>query len=391
MSEWKIPFASVEIDDKEHAAVSNVLTSKWLTMGEVTQQFEQQFAEFLNVKYAFAVSSCTAALHLANVVLGVGAGDEVICPALTFVATANAVRYCGGKVVFADITGDKDLNISQADISRKITSRTKGIILVHYGGYACNMPEIMQIAKKHNLFVIEDTAHAPGASASNVAAGGEAMLGTLGDVGCFSFFSNKNMATGEGGMLVTKRQELADKVRRLRSHGMTALTLERYQGHAHSYDVTALGYNYRLDEIRSAIGIVQLGKLLQHNAARKKLVEHYRRKLERVVGISIPFKKFYGKSAYHLLPILLDQKVKRDDFMNYLKAGGIQTSVHYPALHLFSDFRNTYGFREGHLTKTEAVARMLVTLPLYPSLAFEQVDYVVSKIEDYLKLKGIYS
>ncbi len=389
MNKWKIPFSNLEIDAEEQAAVIKVMASKWLTMGEVTEQFETAFADFLDVPYAFAVSSCSSALHLANVALGVGEGDEVICPSLSFVATVNSALYCGGKVVFADITGDENLNISPADIRKKITPSTKGIILMHYAGYACHMQEILKIARQHSLFVIEDAAHAPGAAISNGTVAGEVKLGTLGDVGCFSFFSNKNMSTGEGGMLVTKRKELADKIKRLRSHGMTALTLERHRGHAHSYDVTALGYNYRLDEIRSAMGIVQLKKLGRHNSARKKLVEYYRRKLAGVADISVPFKEFKGKSAYHLLPILLDHKIKRDGFIGYMKSKGIQTSVHYPAIHLFSYFRDKYGFSEGQLPKTEAVARRLVTLPLYPSLTFKQVDYIISEIKNYMKGRGI--
>jgi dTDP-4-amino-4,6-dideoxygalactose transaminase len=385
LSDWKIPFFQLEMGNEEREAALRVMESGWLTMGEVTRRFELEFADFLNVPYAFALSSCTAALHLANVALGVREGDEVICPAFTFVATINSILYCGGKVVFADITGGDELNISAAEISRRITPRTKGIVVVHYGGYPCRMREILEIAEQNNLFIIEDAAHAPGASVPADDGGGEAKVGTLGDVGCFSFFSNKNMTTGEGGMLVTGRPELAEKIAHLRSHGMTALTLDRYRGHAFSYDVTTLGYNYRLDEVRSAIGIAQLRKLQRHNSARERLAGYYRQGLADVPWISVPFERFAGKSAYHLFPILLDREIKRDAFMNYLKSEGIQTSIHYPAVHLFTYFRRRYGFAEGQLPKTEDVARRIVSLPLYPSLSPEQVDYVVSRVKKFRK------
>jgi dTDP-4-amino-4,6-dideoxygalactose transaminase len=389
LNEWKISFSEIELDHEETAAVIDVIKSRWLTMGEVSRRFELEFAEYLNVPHALAVSSCTAALHMANVALGVGAGAEVICPALTFVATVNSVLYCGGKVVFADICGTDDLTISPVDIERKITPNTKGIIVMHYGGYACRMREILEIARENNLFVIEDAAHAPGASISAQDLGGsdglEAKLGTIGDVGCFSFFSNKNMATGEGGMLVTRRAELSDQLARLRSHGMTTLTLERHKGHTFSYGVTDLGYNYRIDEIRSAIGIAQLRKLEKNNLSRKKLVQYYRSKLKKIRGLSVPFNSFAGKSAYHLFPVLLERGIDREGFMGYLKAAGVQTSIHYPPVHLFDYLLRRYNFSEGDLPVTEDVARRIVTLPLYPSLSFEQVDYIVRKITDYIE------
>jgi len=262
---WKIPLSDIDFTAEESNAVLKVIESGWLTMGAVTQQFEQEFADYAGAKHAIAVANGTAALHLACVVAGIGPGDEVILPSLTFVATANAVRYTGATPVFADIESEKTLNISPDSIEANINERSRAIIVVHYGGYSCDMPAIMDIANKHGLVVIEDAAHAIGSSLE------KRMLGTWGQTGCFSFFSNKNMTTGEGGMIVTDNADLAERLRRLRSHGMTSVTWDRHKGHAWSYDVVDLGYNYRLDEIRSALGRVQLSKLDAYNSRRREL------------------------------------------------------------------------------------------------------------------------
>ena len=250
--EWKIPLSDIDLGAEDQAAVDKVLHSKWLTMGSVTQEFEQAFAVHVGVKYALAVTNATAALHVACIIAGLNPGDEAIVPSLTFVATANAVRYTGAVPVFADIAGENDLNISYKSIERAITKRTRAILVMHYGGYPCDMPSIMGLAREHNLIVIEDAAHAVGSDLQG------RKMGTWGDMGCFSFFSNKNMTTGEGGMLVTDNEAYTHRAHLLRSHGMTTLTWDRHMGHAWSYDVVDLGYNYRIDEIRAALGMVQL-------------------------------------------------------------------------------------------------------------------------------------
>ena len=243
---WKVCLSDIDFGSEELDRVAEVLRSKWLSMGEVTREFEARFAEFLGVKHAILVCNGTAALHLANLAVGVGPGDEVIVPSLTFVATANASAYCGAIPVFADIVGPEDLNVSPEDIRARITSKTKAITVVHHGGYPADMDAICRIAHEHGLAVIEDAAHAPGASLSG------RMLGTIGDVGCFSFFSNKNLVTGEGGAVVTNNNHLAQSMRLMRSHGMTSLSYDRHKGHAFSYDVLRLGYNYRATEITAA-------------------------------------------------------------------------------------------------------------------------------------------
>jgi dTDP-4-amino-4,6-dideoxygalactose transaminase len=334
---------------------------------------------------ALAVSNGTHALHLACLALGIGVGDEVIVPALTFVATANAVLYTGAEVRFAEIIGESELNISPEALETRITPRTKAIIVVHYGGYPCRMPEILEIAKHHNLAVIEDAAHAHGASLDDRA------LGTWGDAGCFSFFSNKNLATGEGGMLVTDRDDIADKVRVLRSHGMTTLTWDRHQGHAYTYDVVALGNNYRIDEIRSALGLVQLGKLSGNNARRKAITERYREGLKGAasLGIVLPFGNSPGIPAYHIFPMLLPEGADRIKFMETMRGAGVQTSIHYPPLHQFTLYRQRYPHLS--LPVTEKVAAREVTLPLYPGLRDEEVDWVLSAAIEALSTERVFA
>ncbi len=251
---WRVALSDIDFGAEESAAVQQVLESRWLTMGAVTQQFEREFAAYVGASYAIAVTNATAALHLACLAVGLGPGDEAILPSLTFVATANAVRYTGATPVFADVTGEENLNISPWAIEACLSSRTRAILVMHYGGYACDMPAILTLARQHGLAVIEDAAHAVGSELEG------RKLGTWGALGCFSFFSNKNMTTGEGGMLVTEDEQMAQEVRRLRSHGMTSLTWDRHKGHAWSYDVEGLGYNYRIDELRSALGRVATGE-----------------------------------------------------------------------------------------------------------------------------------
>jgi dTDP-4-amino-4,6-dideoxygalactose transaminase len=377
---WQIPLSDVSFGPEEFTAVEAVLKSGWLTMGEVTQAFEREFAEAHRVKHAFAAANGTAALHMACAALGLQPGDEVIVPSLTFVATANAIRYTGATPVFADITSDQDLCISPESILANLSERTRAIMIMHYAGYPCDMSRIMKIADEHKLFVIEDAAHAAGASLDN------RYLGTFGDIGCYSFFSNKNMTTGEGGMVVTNNDVLAEKIRILRSHGMTTLTWDRHQGHAWSYDVVDLGYNYRIDELRAAIGRVQLGKLAANNARRGELTKLYHDSLQELAPeITVPFQKPSGSPAYHIMPILLPKGIDRIAFMEHMKASGIQTSIHYPPIHRFSIYRQKNELPPYDLPITEDVADREVTLPLYPKMTDDDVLSVVNAVQKALR------
>jgi dTDP-4-amino-4,6-dideoxygalactose transaminase len=376
---WKYPLSDIDLGKEEEREVLKVLRTRWLSTGPVTERFEKAFSEYLGGGYAIAVSNGTAALHLALASLGLGGGDEVILPSFTFVATANAILYVGAKPIFADIIGPDELNISPQEIEKKITPRTKAIIVMHYGGYPCDMRSIMGIAKRYGLYVIEDSAHAPGSEYEG------RKCGTIGEMGCFSFFSNKNLVTGEGGMVVTQNREWAEKVRWMRSHGMKALSWDKYRGHLASYDIEKLGYNYRTTEIQSALGLVQLKKLDRNNRRRERLVEVYRKELQGVEGISIPFSKFKGNFSYHLFPILTHAEkdnrfaLQRNRLMEGLRNFGIQTSVHYPPVHLFSLYRSQFGYKKGMIPKTEEVSRREVTLPLHPRMEAEDVKWIAKK------------
>jgi dTDP-4-amino-4,6-dideoxygalactose transaminase len=368
---WQVPLSDIDYSEQEFAAVEQVLRSKWLSMGQVTQQFEQAAAAYFETRHAFAVANGTTALHLAYAALGMGPGDEVILPSLTFVATASAVLYTGATPVFADIIALDDLTISPEQIESRITPRTRAIVVMHYGGYPCDMETILEIASQHSLAVVEDAAHAPGTVYNGRKAG------TLGDVGCFSFFANKNLVTGEGGLVVTARDDLAERIRLMRSHGMTTLTWDRHHGHAHSYDVTTLGYNYRLDEIRSTLGLTQLEKLDINNRRRKEITDVYRQELADAQGILLPFMNHQGRSACHLCPVLLDDGIDRGAFIDRMRAAGVQTSIHYPPIHTFSYYRQRFNYELGLLPLTEEAGRREVTLPLFSGMTEAQVQFVV--------------
>ena len=376
--DWRVPLSDLKFGVEELKAVADVLQSGWLTMGAITNAFEEDFAKFTGARHALAMTNATAALHLACLALGLGTGDEVVVPSLTFVASANAIRYTGATPIFADVVGEHDLNISLQAIRNAISPRTKAIMVVHYGGYACDMSGILDLAKEHQLFVIEDAAHAVGSWLH------EMHLGTFGDVGCFSFFPNKNMTTAEGGMLVTDNEQIAEKARIMRSHGMTSLTWDRHQGHAWSYDVTELGYNYRIDEMRSALGRVQLAKIPANNLRRQVLTNLYRELLSKQApSVGIPFMNHPGISACHIMPVVLPKDTDRLRFMDAMKAHGIQTSIHYPPIHLFSAFKTEKDW-SFLLPMTEEIASREVTLPLYPGMIDEQVHWVVDAVQQCL-------
>lgn len=375
---WRVPLADLDYGREEEAAVLAVLQSRWLTMGEVTQEFEARFAKLTNRKYAFGVSNCTVGLHLACQALGLQPGDEVIVPSLTFVATSNAALYTGAEVCFADIIGSDELTIDPGEIERLIKPNTKAIIVMHYAGYPCRMNEIMAIADHHKIAVIEDAAHAPGGMLD------ERALGSWGKIGVFSFFSNKNLSTGEGGMVVTDDDALAERIRLQRSHGMTSLSYDRHKGHAFSYDVVQLGYNYRIDEIHAALGLTQLEKLARNNTRRRELTYAYWKALK-PLGVGLPFSQTeQGLPSYHIFPMLLPDGVNRQTFMTSLRDEGIQSSIHYPPIHAFQYYRQRYGKID--LPYTDEVSKREVTLPLYPTMSDAQLELVIAAVENALKM-----
>lgn len=368
----QVPLFDLNFGVEEQNAVIEVMQNKWISTGPQCEAFEREFAAALNAPFALTTSNCTTALHLALLLLDIGEGDEVILPSLTFVATANAIRYVGAIPVFADITSLEDLTMSPEDIRRCITPKTKAIMVMHYAGYASDMPAICEIAKEHNLKIIEDACHAPLGALDGVS------MGLWGDIGCFSFFSNKNMATGEGGMLVTKDEELYKRAKLLRSHGMTTLSYQRAGGHTTTYDVVSLGYNYRMDDIHASIGRVQLKKLPADIARRKAFVERYHANLKGVKDVTLPFSNHRGTSSYYIVPIWVKGgEERRDAIRAYLRENGIMTSMHYKPVHHFSIYEQ-FG-REVPLT--EQAVQGLITLPLYGHMGDDAVDYVCEVVE----------
>jgi len=371
---WKVQLFKLNYDEKESQAVKDIVDGGWITMGEKTKKFESEFSNLLdNDVHSTAVSSATAALHMSLLALNVHAGDEVIIPALTFVADINVVRMVGATPALADCGSYEDWNITADSIKKVITPKTKALILVHFAGYPCQMDEILELCKERNIAVIEDCAHAPGAKYKGRS------VGTFGNYGCFSFFTNKNLSVGEGGMLTTCDADLAQQAQYFRSHGMTALTLDRHKGRAITYDVAQSGLNYRIDEMRSALGLVQLEKLKSANNQRKILVERYIFNLSDVKNISIPFLDLTNiESVYHIFPILLSKELDRVDVISKLKEDGVQSSIHYPAFKDFTAFKDI-GLNSAPIA--EEIATRELTLPLYPTMTLDEVDLVCDSLK----------
>lgn len=368
---WKVQLFNLNFDEREVAAVADVVSSGWLTMGDKTKEFEAQFSSFLGCgTKATAVSNGTAALHLALLALGVGLGDEVIIPSLTFVADINTVMLVGATPVLADCTSFDNWNIDPADIERKITAKTKAVMIVHYAGYPCDMEAISSLCTRNGLRLIEDCAHAPGATFKG------RCEGTFGDVNCFSFFTNKNLSVGEGGMVTTLSAEIDQEVKYLRSHGMTTLTLDRHKGRAISYDVVRPGLNYRIDEMRAALGLVQLEKLENANRQRQSIVERYIHSFSNIEGLVIPFINVRDAvPAYHIFPVLLPSGYDRIKVIEALKAEGVQSSIHYPAFQEFTAYKD---MALGQTTIANEISRRELTLPLYPAMTDEEVEIVIA-------------
>jgi dTDP-4-amino-4,6-dideoxygalactose transaminase len=372
---WKARLSELEFDEKELSGVLDAIDSEWITAGPRTQEFEKAFAELTGATDAVAVSNGTAALFLALKAIDIGPGDEVLCPSLTFVATAAAVLQCGATPVFVDIVSLENPTMDPQDAERKITPRTKAMLPVHYAGIPANMDELAQLACRHSLALVEDAAHAPGAAFAGRS------CGTWGAAGCFSFFGNKNITTAEGGMITTCDPKIAKRLRLLRSHGMTVTSWDRDKGRPSHYDVLEIGYNFRFDDIRAALGLAQLAKLEAFNRRRAELVRHYNRRFaESGLNLILPFASIPESKlpSYHIYPVVFSSMAERDEIADLLKADGIQTSLHYSPIHWFTAFRKiTPGLS---LPVTETFATRELTLPLYPSLSEAQVDMIVSSV-----------
>lgn len=378
MPGFEVPLFDLDFGDEEERAVAATVRSGWISMGARAAELEERFADHVGARHAVAMSSCTAALHVA-MALTVAPGDEVIVPSLSFVATANAVRYAGARPVFADVVAADDPTLAPDDVRRRIGPRTRALLPMHYAGFPCHMDALLAIAEEHDLRVVEDAAHAPDAAYRGQ------RLGTLGDIGCYSFFANKNMTCAEGGMLVTDDDELARRARLLRAHGMTALSWDRARGRASGYDVVELGWNYRLDDIRASLALVQLARLPADTERRRRLRRRYEANLEGLPGLIVPFRSSPHASSQHVMPVVLDHAdvELREAVRAAMARSGVQTTVHYPAIHRFA----IYGGVEP-LPITEYVADCEITLPLYGKMTNDQVDRVCEALAAALGSEG---
>jgi UDP-4-amino-4,6-dideoxy-N-acetyl-beta-L-altrosamine transaminase len=374
------------IGEEEINEVVDTLKSDWITTGPKTFKFEEMFGKKVGSQYAIAVNSCTAALHLALVAIGIGNGDEVITSPFTFAATAEVVINQNATPVFVDVEKGT-YNIDPVSIEEKITNKTKAIIPVHYAGHACQMDEIMDIAKKNDLFVIEDAAHAIGSNYK------DKKIGSIGDVTCFSFYATKNITTAEGGMITTNNGELAEKMRILSLHGISKDAWKRYSSEGSwYYEILYSGYKYNMSDLQASIGIHQLKKLDQMQERREKIANFYYDSFNDVPQIITPAVKNYTKHAWHLYSIQLNTdllNISRNDFIEALKAENIGTSVHFIPLHLHPYYKEKYGFKRGDFPITESVYDREISLPIYPKLLEKDVNDIVSavkKIINYYKV-----
>jgi dTDP-4-amino-4,6-dideoxygalactose transaminase len=370
-----IPVFDVRVTREDLDAVAETLRSGWLTMGPRTQQFEGAFAEMIGARHGVALANCTAALHLAYLAAGIGPGDEVIVPSCTMVATAAAVLYAGAKPVFADIVGIHEPLIDAEHVEALITERTKAVVAMHFGGYAAAVDRLERLCRERHLTLLEDAAHSPLASLAGRS------LGTWGLAGAFSFFSNKVLCAGEGGMLVTDDDEVAAFARSRRSHAMTTGSWDRHQNGPSHYDVPALGYNYRIDEPRAALLMSRMRRLHADVARRRAITQRYRRLLSELPGLIVPFTDASVEtSSCYVMPVMVEDPSRQGQLRLTLREiHGVQTSIFYPAIHEFTAYRTR--FPGVWLPHTELAARSEITLPLFPHLTEAQQDRVVDALK----------
>jgi len=374
MSDWRVPLTDVAMPEQDIQAVIECLESGWLTMGPRTKAFETALASYTGSAHAVTVSSGTAALHLALLAAGIGAGDEVIVPAFTFVASAAAVRYVGADPVLCDVVSPQRFNIDPEDVASRITPRTRAVIAVHFCGYPAAVDALRSLCDEHGLVLIEDCAQAIGAQID----GSGRLVGTVGELGAFSFFSKKQLCVGEGGMVISDNDALAERVRLLRSHALTSSTWDRHRGHDPAYDVVDIGYNFRIDEPRAALGLSRLARLEDSIVARRATVCAYRERLAEIPGIELTFDEQAVEHASHFaFPVLMADRDARDHLRSSLKAAGVQTTW-YPALHTFTAYRDLTP-ADG-LPNASAAAERHCALPLSATMSEAAVDTVVDAV-----------
>ena len=373
----KVPFVVPNIELSDKRAIETALKSNLLTDGPILRKFENEFCKFTGSKYAIGVSNATSALHLSLKSLGIGKGDEVIIPNITFVATANAVLYVDATPVLVDVN-DHDINISTKSIEKSITKKTKAIIPVHFAGKSCDMLAIQKIAKKNNLKIIEDCAHALGTKFNKT------HVGNFGKTGCFSFYPTKNLTTFEGGMVITNSKKIASKIRSMRNHGINKSLKERFStGYPWDFDVSELGYNFRLDEIRSSLGLNQLKRLHKMNKLRQDASRYYKKQLKSINGIKLLDDPNLKNNSCHLfvIKILKNFIMDRNLLFKYLLKNGIRTSVHYKPLNKFSFYKSKSKIYSS-LEVSEQLYSKILSLPLFPQITKRELNLVINAIKD---------
>ncbi len=375
----KVPFVVPTINSSDKKEVASALSSNLLTDGPNLRKFEKNFSRLTKSKFSVGVSNATSALILSLKSLGISKNDEVIIPNITFVATANAVLSCGATPILADVNYD-DLNISTNSIEENISKKTKAIIPVHFAGRSCNMQKIMSIAKKNNLKIVEDCAHSLGTYYK------KKHVGTFGDTGCFSFYPTKNLTTFEGGMVTCKSNSIAKHIQKARNHGIDKSLQDRFtKGYPWEFDIQNFGYNYRLDEIRSALGNNQLKRLKNMNSDRRTAAKYYDSKLKDLYGITLPSQTDTSKNSWHLYVIKIQKtsKTSRNSLFNFLLSRGIRTSVHYKPLNLFTIYKKT-AKTYSSLNISKKLYDEILSLPMFPGISRKQQNLVVAAIKEKL-------
>ena len=385
MRETLLPFAMPLISDAAIAEVADSLRSGWITTGPKTQRFEEDFREYVSAGHAVAVNSCTAGLHIALAALGIGPGDEVIVPTLTFCSTANVAIHLGARPVLVDV--GEDFNVTPDAIQQAITKKTKAIIPVHFAGQACDLEAIYAIAAQHKLPVIEDAAHAVGAAYHDLKIGSDALQASHPDlqrVTVFSFYAIKNLTTGEGGMITTADADLAERLRLLSLHGMSRDAWKRYSSAGSwYYEVVLPGYKCNMTDVQSAIGIHQLARLDDFISTRTRYAQLYNMAFSSMPEIEIPITQADRKHAYHLYVIRLNLEklaIARAQFIEELRARNIGSSVHFIPVHLHPFYQETMGCGKGDLPVAERLYEGIVSLPLYPKMSEKDLQDVVEAV-----------
>jgi len=378
VKQHQIPFFVPSIGEEEIRLVVETLQSGWLTTGPKVKQFEQDFAGRVGARHAVAVNSATAALHLALEAVGISAGQEVLVPTMTFAATAEVVIHLGAKPVLVDCCPDT-LNIDPQDIEKKITPQTKAVIPVHYGGQPCDMDRILTIARANDLRVIEDAAHAIPARY------GDRTVGTIGDVTCFSFYANKTITTGEGGMITTDDDRLAERVRIMTLHGISKDGWKRFSAEGSwYYEILAPGYKFNMTDVAASLGICQLRRCDEFWECRQRYAQMYDEGFADVPEVTVPYVELNVQHAWHLYVIQVKfehLRIDRGDFIKELAEAGIGTSVHYMPLHMHPYYRETFGYQPDDLPVARSVYDRIVSLPIYPRMSDDDVEYVIDNVK----------